>query len=454
MKMPYISRSQFAAMLNKLFGWGKRKAAPEAVTPSIRFGRYSDNNKTVEKTRYWTDADNLFKEKKYHESILTFFSYLRDDALQNVTAVRKGDALEFEFYQGSKVVRGRCDAASLHAEVTLARMPQAAVPVMRRLLEQNFNLYYSRYALHNDTLCMRFDSDIESANPNKLYYSFKELATRADKQDDLLVQDFASLQSVDTAHIEAIPDAEKEIKYKYLQQWIHETVALIEPLDAEKFNGGIAHLLLNLAYRIDYLIVPEGRVLYDLEDLVAKYFAKDEKPVPEKNKAMMAAFKQIAAKTREEVFPFLFRSKHTFAVTMPQTQKTIADTIYGANQNMFWYRDNQYPVIAQQVSEYGLAYCQYNFSLPKPVTELYHILMQVCYSDFFKELGFSEVLYNSSTNSFEKELIEEQIRRIISDWNNKYPQLAFKTENLKYDSLLSFTHSFTSEVEFVNTEAR
>ena len=40
---------------------------------------------------------------------------------------------------------------------------------------------------------MRFDSDIETANPSKLYYGLKELATKADKQDDLLVQDFTRL---------------------------------------------------------------------------------------------------------------------------------------------------------------------------------------------------------------------------------------------------------------------
>jgi hypothetical protein len=425
-----------------------------SAEPAIRFGRYSDNNKTVEKTQRWTDADNLFKEKKYQDSVLTFFEYLRDDALQNATAIRKGDTVEFEFFQGSKAVRGQCTPTRVEAEVTLARMPQTSVPVMRRLLEQNFNLYYSRYALHNQNLCMRFDSDIESANPNKLYYSFKELATRADKQDDMLVQDFAALHAVDTTHIELIPDWEKEVKYKYLQQWIHETIKIIEPLDAEKLNSGISHLLLNLAYRIDYLIVPESKLLFDLEDIVAKYFSKDEKPVPEKNKAMMAAFKQMAAKTKEEVFPFLFRSKHTFAITIPQTQKTIADTLYSANQNMFWFRDNQYPQIAQQVSEYGLAYCQYNFSLPKPVTELYHLLMRVCYSDFFLELGFTDELFNSSTQVFQKERIELLIKQIIDSWKNKYPQIQFKTENLKYDTLLSFTHTFTSEVEFVNTEAR
>lgn len=441
-------------MLDKLFGWGKKKEEPKKQQPAIRFGRYSDNNKTPEKTQSWADADNLFKEKKYQESIITFFNYLRDDTLQNVTAVRKEEVVEFEFIQGSKVVRGRCDANALHAEVTLARMPQSSVPVMRRLLEQNFNLYYSRYALQNDQLCMRFDTGIESANPNKLYYSFKELASRADKQDDLLLQDFSSLQTVDTLHIETIPDEEKEVKYTYMQQWIKESLEMVESLDAEKLSSGIAHLLLNLAYRIDYLIVPEGKLLFDLEDIVAKYFAKDEKPVPEKNKAMVAAFKTFQQKTKEEVFPYLFRSKHTFAITVPQTQKTIADTIYGANQNMIWFRENKYPQVAQQVSEYGLSYCQYNFSLPKPITELYHIFMMVNYSSFFKELGFTDELYNAQTNEFNTALIHEKINNIMESWRTKYPQINFKTENLRYDSLLSFTHSFSSEVEFVNTEAK
>lgn len=442
-------------MLDKLFGWGRKKETPEAAVPPIVFGRYSDNNKTAAKTKSWNDADQLFKDKKYRESILAFFDYLRDDAAENVNINRVSPGeIEFAFYQGSKVVRGSCNERALTAEVTLARMPQPSAPVMRRLLEQNFNLYYSRYAMQHDRLCMRFDTGIESANPHKLYYAFKELATRADKQDDLLVQDFTNLQTLDVEHIERIPDAEKEIKYSYLQQWIKETLALIEPLDKEKLSGGIAHLLLNLAYRIDYLIVPEGRLLFDLEDLVAKYFLKDEKPVPEKNKAMIAAFKKMSEKTKEEVFPFLFRSRHTFAITQPQTQKIIADTIYGANQNMFWFRDNNYPEIAQQISEYGLGYCQYNFSLPKPITELYHLYMMVRYSSYFKALGFAEELFNENTKQFNVALIETKIQKIVSNWKEKYPLINFKTQNLKYDSLLSFTQTFTSEIEFVNTEVK
>src|SRR4030095_7203374 len=130
-------------MLETFFCRSKKQAEAE---PAIFFGRYSDNNKPVEKVNRWTDADNLFKEKKYPESFDAFFEYLRDDSIGNVVHERNENSGRFEFYQGSKIVRGKYDQGHLQAEVTLAKMPSPSVPVMRRLLEMNFNLYYSRYA--------------------------------------------------------------------------------------------------------------------------------------------------------------------------------------------------------------------------------------------------------------------------------------------------------------------
>ena len=97
-------------------------------------------------------------------------------------------------------------------------MPAPSVPVMRRLLEMNFTLYYSRYAINEDKIYMLFESDIITANPSKLYYGLKELATKTDKQDDLLVQDFTSLQPLDTDHVIPIPEEEKEIKFRYFKK--------------------------------------------------------------------------------------------------------------------------------------------------------------------------------------------------------------------------------------------
>src|SRR5688572_615687 len=394
-------------MLDKLFGWGRKR--PELPEPGIHFGRYSDNNKPVHKVDRWTDADNLFKEKKYQESFDAFFDYLKDDALQNVIHERNGPEGRFYFYQGSKIVRGSYNPKQLQAEVTLAKMPHSSVPVMRRLLEMNFNLYYSRYALDGERLCMRFESDIETANPNKLYYGLKELSTKADKQDDLLVQDFSALQSLDTEHVAEIPLAEKEIKYEYMQKWLKETLDYAVSLDHDKFSGGIAYLLLALAYRIDYMVVPEGRMLIEIEQIVDIYFKKDEKSTAEKNRDMIEAFKKLQSKPKEEVFTFLFRSMHTFSIVAPQSYKTITDVIHTANQNIAWYRENKHLFIAEKIAEYGFAYCQYSYSLPRPITEFFHIFMMVNYNQFFEALGYGVKLYDSNTKAFDTTEIIERV---------------------------------------------
>jgi len=440
-------------MLDKLFGRGKKKEATQAG-PDIHFGRYSDNNKPVVKVTRWTDADNLYKEKKYTDSLDAFFEYLRDDSVQNVVYERNGAEGRFHLYQGSKIVRGQFDAELLKAEVTLARMPQPSVPVMRRLLEMNFNLYYSRFALDADRLCMRFDSDMETASPSKLYYGLKELATKADKQDDLLVQDFSVLEITDNEHIDALPPAEKEVKYDYLQRWIKQVLDLTNSLDADKFSGGIAYMLLALIYRLDYLIAPEGRLLNDLEKIGGIYFKKDERPIVEKNRDMAEEFKKILARPKEEIFTNLFRSKYTFAIVAPQQYKIVSDSIHGANQNLTWYRDNNYPFIATQIAEYGISYCQYSYSLPRVITELFHLYMLVNYSDYFKALGFTAPYYDPAKSQFDSDEIIDRVKSIQQKWKDKYPLLDFKTQNLRFDSMVSFDHSFTNELETLTLDTK
>ncbi|MEO8405946.1 MAG: hypothetical protein ABI480_15170 [Chitinophagaceae bacterium] len=438
-------------MFDKIFGWNKKKQEPG---PDILFGRYSDNNKSLPQVNRWTEADNLFKEKKYPESFDAFFEYLRDEEAQNVVYERNGAEGRFQVYQGSKIVRGTFDKDQVKAEVSLAKMPQPSIPVMRRLLEMNFSLYYSRFALDNEVLSMQFDSQITSANPSKLYYGLKELATKADKQDDLLVQDFAVLQTVDREHILEIPAAEKEVKYEYLQKWVKFTLDTIAGLDADKFSGGISYMLLSLVYRIDYLIKPEGTLLNDLEKIAGIYFKKDEKQPVERNRDMIDEFKRISERTKEDVFLAMFRSRHTFSIVTPQVHKVIADSIAGANQNMLWYRDNNHPYIGTQVIEYGISYCQYSYSMPRAITELFHLYMQVNYSDYFATLGFKESYFNPATNQFNVEGINSRIIEIQQKWKAKYPNMDFKLQQLRFDNLITFDHTFSVEIQNLNMDAK
>jgi hypothetical protein len=443
-------------MLEKIFTWSKKKEEEEAVIvePQLRFGRYSDNNKPVEKVARWNDADTLFKEKKWHLSIAAFFDYLRDDEADNVQHTPTADGATFQIYQGSKIIRGFYDGEKLQAEVALANMVQPSVPVMRRLLEMNFTLYYTRYALRGDSLTMLFDSPIGTANPSKLYYGLKELATKADKHDDLLLQDFASLIPVDTDHIEEIPKPEREVKFRYFKKWIKETLDLVHSVEADKFSGGIAYLLLALAYRIDFLIMPEGRLLLALEKIVDIYFRKDERPVAEKNGEMLDEFHKLLERNESEFFPNLFRSRYTFSIVTPQNYKTVADAIYNANQNIAWYKENKHPDIAAQISEYGIAYCQYSYSLPRPVTELFQLFMMVNYPDYFEELGYKTVYYNRDAKEYNKEAITAAIEAIEQKWRPKYPELKIKTEKLRFDNMLAFNQTFTTEIEYLNLETR
>lgn len=436
-------------MFDKLFSRGKKKRGPD---PDILFGRYSDNNKTPAQVSRWTDADNLFKEKKYTESFDAFFEYLRDSEVQNVVYERNGAEGRFEVYQGSKIVRGTFDKAQVKAEVTLAKMPQPSVPVMRRLLEMNFSLYYSRFALDDDRLNMRFDSHLESANPSKLYYGLKELATRADKQDDLLVQDFATLQTMDNEHIVQLPLQEKEVKYQFLQSWIKEVLDTIGTLDKDKFSGGISYLLLTLVYRIDYMIKPEGALLFELEKIPGIYFKKDDRPVIEKNRDMAEQFRTIQSKPKEIVLGSLFRSRHTFSIVTPQQHKVIADSIANANTNMPWYRDNNYPFIANQVIEYGFAYCQYSYSVPRVISELFNLYMQVNYSSYFLALGYSETYFDVFKNQFNTDEIVDKIKEIQGRWKSKYPNMDFRTNNLRFDSLVNFNYTFVTEIQYLNMD--
>jgi len=440
-------------MLDKIFSWSKKKTE-EGAEPDIQFGRYSDNNKTVDKVEKWNEAEALFKEGKYTESIGCFFDYLRDDGQDNVSLTADGPSGEFVFYQGSKIVRGRYNEKNFQAQTQLAQMPQPSVPVMRRLLEMNFNLYYTRYALNDDKVAMLFDSDLQTANPSKLYYALKELATKADKQDDLLVQDFTSLLPLETDHLKPIPDEEKEIKLRFFKKWIQDALDLINTVDADKFSGGIAYVLLALAYRIDYLILPEGKLLSELEKIVEIYFRKDDRQVTEKNQEMMDCYQRLLLKSKEEFYPYLFRSRYTFSIVTPQNYKTIADAIYNANQNIAWYRENRLPEVAAQISEYGLAYCQYSYSLPRPVTELYHLMMMINYGDYFAALGFRSDYYNRETNEYNREAITARIKAIEERWRDKYGELEFKTDKLRYDSKVSFNQSFTTEIEYLNLETK
>jgi len=79
--------------------------------------------------------------------------------------------------------------------------------------------------------------------------------------------------------------------------------------------------------------------------------------------------------------------------------------------------------------------------------------MIINHSEYFKELGFSVKYYDSHSGQFDVDEITGRIRQIVDQWKAKYPNLRMKYENIKYDNLVNFNVSFTTEVEHLNVDA-
>jgi len=169
---------------------------------------------------------------------------------------------------------------------------------------------------------------------------------------------------------------------------------------------------------------------------------------------MADCFQRQLKKEASEFFPFLFRSKYTFSIVNPQNYKTIADAIYNANQNIAWYKENKLPEIAAQISEYGLSYCQFSYSLPRPITELVRLFMMINYPDYFRDLGFKEEFYNIENKQYNQQAIIDRIKQVEERWKEKYPELKFNTDKLKFDNKVAFNQTFTSEIEYLNLETK
>ncbi len=99
------------------------------------------------------------------------------------------------------------------------------------------------------------------------HMALRELAINADKQDDLLLDEFKMLQAVEADHLQEVPLCWKKKPNTNSFRRITNTIQEINhgPLNREQYPGAIAYLLLHLVFKLDYLTKPEGYMMEELE---------------------------------------------------------------------------------------------------------------------------------------------------------------------------------------------
>lgn len=419
-------------------------ASDEQVEEDLSlFGRYTDGYKSAHHYDVWDASLANFKAGKILTSIENVLDFLHDPTQQNSSYFKKDGVIEFKIYQGSSCIFGDVDKHGIRAYAKVAGLgkQQDRVAVLRRLLDQNYALRYCKYALHNDCIELRFHSQAVDASPYKIYYGLKELALLADQQDDLLKDHYKSVVITDKSHVKNKSLEEQQQEYTFIKitgKAVLEQVAMSK-VDASVYPMTISYPLLAWLYMLDYLIVPQGWLLEQIERSHQEFYA-DALPITIRNIALMNTVRNISTADFNRLQPELYRTKHTFGLTSPCNHQQVCALLQGELTKIDWYQRNQYMVEAQSIMDYIVGFLLYSYAVPPPDKALLHLYIQVRYPLFFEIKGFES--YVKPDGSLMKKDIQLAIIRATARYKTSYPTFDPDLKMLEYHNVVSFSESF------------
>lgn len=417
--------------------------------PDIMFGRYTDAYKSKEQSILFNKSLEQFEADERIAAYRSFLTYLKDDQQDNIEWEQEEEdgrtLLRFQFWQGSRRVFGVATEEKVVIESHIALADDLQVGFLRRLMEANYELKFSRFALTPDNaLAIKFDSYGVDASPLKLLHAFRELAIHADKKDDLLLDEFKSLRPVEASgYQDNISEEEKAAKYTFIREQIeaaHELLDQAKP-DPNKYPGTYAYLLLALAFKFDYLVKPEGFMMDALERIHTLYFAKNDRTPQVKIASMRKEFGKLMERSQADFFKEMYRTRSTFGASPAVGHQHIARLIEGELPKMDWPLQQNHTTLALAVPQYIVGFALFHYAPPQPVRDLLHLFYQITEPAFFRQLGF-QIPYTDAQGRLDKVAIQEAMREIKNQHRAEY--LYFKPDitHLDFASSVLFAKSY------------
>jgi hypothetical protein len=427
------------------------KKSTETQVPNIQFGRFTDTYKSEEKYESWDKSIELFENEKYLNSYTHLLDFLITENKENVSYSHVQGQLNFTIYQGSKLIMGHADHKKFSAEAKIAKMKKKHLGLLRLLLEENFDLKYSRYSLdENDCICLRFDTFVEDGSPHKLYQALKEISTISDRRDDVLLEKFDDLESINYSHTRQISQQEKQVKFDFFRKTLTAVIHEFEhgKLNTFMYPGGLSFLMLDGLYAIDYLIKPEGNVMEMIHDSHDMYFADNITLVHDKNKALVKTYRLLEKIGFEDFCKELYEVNSTFGLSVPDGHQRLAEIIDAQINDFDWYYQNKHYHYARAICGYVIGFSLYSYSLPGPSKDLLILYYRIIYNDYFKNLGFSDVFQVNHT--LQKKNIISQIKSIIQNHQDKYPGIRADVKYLDFTDEYLFCKSYLTMLKNLN----
>ena len=425
--------------LDTIFG---RNSTDEVSSQSV-FGRYSDSQKPDAKYDRWDLALKSYEDGLFLENFTHLLEFLKDDKIDNLSYTEDLGVISFQFYQGSKLIKGTADRKKLRAEAKIAVTSELELGFTRTLIEQNFGLQYCRFALcKNDDICIIFDTYAVDASPYKVYYALKELASKADKYDDILLSEYTTLSKVGDHHISKVTQDIKDIKYEFIKSRIESILNLIDSgkINIQKYPAGLCYLILDLTYKIDYLVKPEGYTLDLVEEIHQTYFQSKSENIHSKNQKIIQRLKFWLDRPRAEFDKEIYEVISTFGITMPSGHDKLAECIDSELPNVDWYYDNKYDDVALAIPSYLVGYLMFSYALPDPDRDFLHLLYEIIESDYFSAMGFSNNYWKKE--ALNPSAIKKEIVKIANKHEAKYPRIKPNVDSINFGDICIFSKSY------------
>jgi hypothetical protein len=417
----------------------------------LKFGRFNDSYKPDDNYLFWEQALELFNNEKYLDSIESVFKYLSIPKEQNFSYTRLDDQIKFTFYQGSKLVSGLVSAPLIKASAKIAKVIKLDVGFMRMLLESNYDLNFARYCIDEDgDLSINFDSFLVDASPFKMYYGLKELALKADKLDDILVDQYSELDSINTGHIRNTSESIKNKKYQYFFQ---ETRKLVDLLGASSeslsnSHGGVSYLVLSHLYTLDYLLRPEGFLMEAIERIHRLFFAEDGRPIEQKNAKLLQGLEALLDRSEEQYIREFYTSIFTFGRLQEGSYRHLKDLISKELIHMDWYYKNNFNELALAIPKYIAAYCLFYFEIGDPGRAFLSLYMEIIEYDFVSEWNETPSFYIG--NRLQGKVIKQELKSIFGSYSFSGKFVKEKLGVLVFDDVPSFSKSYFSMLNTLN----
>ncbi|RME95058.1 MAG: hypothetical protein D6772_13725, partial [Bacteroidetes bacterium] len=87
-------------------------------------------------------------------------------------------------------------------------------------------------------------------------------------------------------------------------------------------------------------------------------------------------------------------------------------------------------------------YSLFNYAVPQPDREFFHLFYRVTEADYFRQLGFSPDYYRPEQEYLDRRAIKRAVEEIATKYRGRYPQLRPSLSMLRFDSLLHFSKSY------------